>query len=232
MEKKIVRQFETTRGEILNNSNTKETRLDAILDWFYNIIPSIKNSWRDFKWCFKNHIKFHKVLKEWRPWDYRYQTNMFAFCLEQLAEHIKNGYEEEVSRDKKVAAIGNLVRLLRIDFDDMDYEVYKKIVIPTIKNDKITVTEYSDGTRSYKPEKTIEREIFDEYVSEAELQKDIIYQHIFDIIKGQTHRQIKEQAMAIVGDKESYANEIEYNNKLQEMYDSLFDGTGIEMWWT
>lgn len=232
MERKIVRQFETTRGEILNSTNTKRTHLDVILDWFYGIFQNIKDSWCSFKWCFRNHVKFHNVLKVWRPWDYRYQIAMFAFCLEQLSDDIKNGVEEEVSRDKKVAAIGNLVRLLRIDFDDMDYEIYEKIVTPTTKNNKITVTEYSDGTRSYSPEKTVEKKIFDEYVSAVENRKDIIYQQIFSIIKGQTHSQMKKRAMTIVGNKENYTNEVEYYNKLQEAYDGLFDGSGIETWWT
>lgn len=76
-------------------------------DWYFNI-----------KWGIKNYILFSKQIWNWRPWDGRFQEDLFAFGLEQVKKAIENGNEERASANKKIKALEEVIFQIRRDIDD------------------------------------------------------------------------------------------------------------------
>lgn len=132
----------------------------------------IKDFFRDLKCTIYNHIKFHEQLKHWHPYDYEYQIKMFSFCLKQLAEAIRNGDEEEKSRDKKVFKIKELINLLDFDFSDLEDKLYEEIIIPKYGNSS-----------------NVDEDTFNNFCNTLQKEKNRIYNKIFTIIKGQNYKQ-------------------------------------------
>lgn len=132
----------------------------------------IKSFFRNLKCTIYNHIKFHEQLKHWHPYDYEYQIKMFSFCLEQLAEAIKNGDEEEKSRDKKVSKIKELINLLNFDFDNLENKLYEEIIAPEHRNSS-----------------NVDEDTFNNFCTTLQKEKAKIYNKIFRIIKGQNYKQ-------------------------------------------
>lgn len=132
----------------------------------------IKDFFRDLKCTIYNHIKFHEQLKHWHPYDYEYQIKMFSFCLEQLVEAIRNGDEEEQSRDKKVSKIKELINLLEFDFSNLEDKLYEEIII----------SKYEDPSN-------VDEDTFNNFCITLQKEKTKIYNKIFRIIKGQDYKQ-------------------------------------------
>ena len=69
-----------------------------IIDTYYNV-----------KHYLHNLRVFQKQLWTYRPYDYVFQEELFAFGLGQLKQAIINGNEERTSANKKIAAIDELI---------------------------------------------------------------------------------------------------------------------------
>lgn len=95
---------------------------------------------QNLKWYFRNKRTFRKTLWNWRPWDYNYQMELFAYGLEQLADAIDHGHEVRESAEPKVVAIKQLVNELRRDYED---EVSEKWPMP---HREMQWIRYDDGT--------------------------------------------------------------------------------------
>jgi hypothetical protein len=83
-----------------------------------NLIRNINGFFYDMKYYFSNLIKYHKIVKEMRPWDGHYIYMMTKFQLEQLLPVIENGHEEDESRLEKVKDIKRLIYLLNNSIKD------------------------------------------------------------------------------------------------------------------
>jgi len=83
-----------------------------------NLIRNINGFFYDMKYYFSNLIKYHKVVKEMRPWDGHYIYMMTKFQLEQLLPIIENGHEEDESRLEKVKDIKRFIYLLNNSIKD------------------------------------------------------------------------------------------------------------------
>ena len=79
----------------------------TIKDWYYNVL-----------WYIKNRKTFDKVIREWRPWDYSYQIDLFTFGIEKLRDCILNGHEVDETRLKKVDAMNKLIAQLKRDVEE------------------------------------------------------------------------------------------------------------------
>lgn len=74
----------------------------------------------DIIWYFRNLFKYHKIVKQMRPWDGCYIFQMMKFQLEILLPQIENGNEIDESRLEKVKDIKRLIELLNNHIED-DY---------------------------------------------------------------------------------------------------------------
>lgn len=105
------------------NKLIAKTEIDTvheIYDFFVYTVwkNGIRELYYKLKWYFKNLFLFQKQLWYWRPWDYKYQMELFAFGLDQLANAMENGSEERTSANKKIAACRELSRQLKRDVED------------------------------------------------------------------------------------------------------------------
>jgi hypothetical protein len=104
--------------------------MGKLKDFWFNVkyyLWTVPNDWwYDVKWFFKNLKRFWKQLWKFRTWDYFYCITLFADSLEWLANEIEGGHEEKRSAGKKVAAIRELVSLLKKTVADDEYGMMDK----------------------------------------------------------------------------------------------------------
>jgi len=81
--------------------------IDFFEDLYYNI-----------KWYLWNLRKYHKIVKNMRPWDGSCIYEMVKFQLEILLPVIENGQEVDESRLPKVKKIKRLIELLNNNIED------------------------------------------------------------------------------------------------------------------
>jgi hypothetical protein len=166
-----------------------------VRDFFYNL-----------KWFFKNLKNFRKQLWDFRSWDHSHAVDMYICCLEQIANSIENGHEEERSAAKKVVKIRELIELLRYSnerLDDELYDLYDKLRKEGKTNNEI-------AAESYK--------FYFEF-----------YEKIFTILKGQDHSVICRKCDAIL--EEKYNGKNYPHDEWYDEYVNLFDGSGANEWW-
>ena len=230
-ESKIVKEYDTTRDKCLSElvdtpsiiEKLQYTVWDKVVDWINNTIN-----------CIKNHILFHKQLKEWRDFDYHYQLDMFAFCLRQLANALENGHEIELTRLKKINAIHKLADELQCDYLDKVYEEHRKKIKDAESKAGVHVIVYKDGSVSIE----LHEDEYNKFIKEeVEHLNDEIrrvrkqhYDTINKSLRGQDNEIILEKVNKIVEktDKSIITDEDKYR---QDLYNTFFDGTGIESWW-
>jgi hypothetical protein len=131
---------------------------------------------------------------------------MYICCLEQIANSIENGHEEERSAAKKVVKIRELIDLLRYSNDCLDdelYDLYDKLRKEGKTNNEI-------AAESYK--------FYHEF-----------YEKIFTILKGQDHSVICRKCDAIL--EEKYNGKNYPHDEWYDEYVNLFDGSGANEWW-
>lgn len=166
-----------------------------VKDFFYNL-----------KWFFRNLKNFRKQLWEFRSWDHAHAVDMYICCLEQIADSIENGHEEERSATKKVAKIHELIGLLRYSnerLDDELFDLYDRLRKEGKTNNEI-------AAESYK--------FYHEF-----------YEKIFTILRGQDHSVICRKCDAIL--EEKYGGKEYPHEEWYDEYVKLFDGSGVNEWW-
>jgi hypothetical protein len=76
---------------------------------------------------FKNILFFFNVVWNFRDWDYSYNLNLFIKTLELTLESIKNSYEVEEDKNKKIKDIERVIELINnITTDNYLERVSKK----------------------------------------------------------------------------------------------------------
>jgi hypothetical protein len=104
---------------------------DGFFESFKRAFIDIKKPWRvvfwedlyyNTKWYFWALFKYHKVVKQMRPWDASYIFQMMRFQLEILLPQIENGNEVDESRLEKVKDIKRLIELLNNHINDDYFE--------------------------------------------------------------------------------------------------------------
>ena len=166
-----------------------------VQDFFYNL-----------KWFFRNLKNFRKQLWNFRSWDHSHAVDMYICCLEQVANSIENGHEEERSAAKKVVKIRELIELLRYSNENLDdelFDLYDKLRAEGKTNNEI-------AAESYK--------FYFEF-----------YEKIFTILRGQDHSVICRKCDAIL--EERYNSKTYPHEEWYDEYVKLFDGSGANDWW-
>ena len=184
----------------------------SISDWFYNT-----------KWFFKNLRTFMPILKSWRSFDYHYQVDLFVFGLKQLAQALEYyGNEIEAPRTKRIKAINELVAELEHDYED---DVYNRLKHQT--NPIKTITEYSDGSVCFEYIDSDEiKKHNKKYIDTLRKERKAHFNKIFKIIEGQDNDKLGEETNKILAEKPENDP-----RTFEDIYNELFDGTGIEGWW-
>lgn len=206
--------------------HNNEKWYEKVKDFFvYSIGWNLRYWWIDTKWYFSNLKRFQPMIKSWRSWDYKYQVDLFVFGLKQLADTIdKYGYEEDISRNKKIDAIKSLIAEIELDYNDA---VNKRFSSMHDYFDKII--KYSDGSvshictddESYKKDR-------ERHHAALKKARKTHYDKIFKLIIGQDEDKLNQMV------KDKYDALSEEEKKKFDPYAErveLFDGSGIEGWW-
>jgi len=198
---------------------------EKVKDFFvYSIGWNIKYWWIDIKWYFSNLKRFYPIIKSWRSWDYQYQVDLFVFGLEQLANTMEYyGYEEEKSRNKKIAAINELINEIKRGYEE---EVDERFTRDEYLE---KIVKYSDGSVAfnYKDNETITK-AKERYINALKKARKAHYNKIFKLILGQDNDKLDQMV------KEKYESLPEEEKRTFDSYGAhieLFDGSGIEGWW-
>lgn len=225
--KKIVKEYDVNGANPLSIvlAQREYTFLEKVSLWFSIKWYNIKHKYYAVKLYFQNLLLFNKVAKNYYPWDYQSQVDLFAFGLERLAKCIENGHEVEWSSNKKVAAIRELVDLLKSGYED---EVDDKYLGVGQDNVVTHVKEYEDGSIGFETideeSKKIQEASHKKYTEELKKARKAYYDRVFYLIKGQD---LGKQ----FGEKRDDENLEEYNKRWDKFNKENFDGSGIEGWW-
>jgi len=151
---------------------------------------------------FKNIFLFRKELYNFHAWEYSFNLRLFQKSLILTADYLeKNGWEEDVSRGKKVKAIRRVVELLEhVINDDFLNQTEKELGVELkfSKNFWKNESEDKDPVQEEINKKIINRS------TEIEKQQ---WDELWSILKGK---------------------EIDFWN---ESWDEKFDGSDIRGWW-
>ena len=200
-------------------------------DFFkYNIGWRTRDWWIDTKWYFSNLRTFRPILKEWRSFSYQYQVDLFKFGIKQLAEALEYyGNEEEVARKKRIEAMSELIREI-----ERDYEQELQDMMNYDSSTKATkVVKYADGSVSFKyDESEEEKQKTEQFYKALAEERKAHYNRIFSLIIGQDDEYIKEEVekriAALPEDKKQSTPKSEL---YRQIYNEVWDGSGIEGWW-
>lgn len=158
----------------------------------------------------KNIIFFWKVIWNYRPWDHTYNLRIFAKSLEPLRDSIKNGYEVDVTRLKKVAKVERAIEILNnitedkyIDITEaqLGYEVDTTFTFDDDEPEEIKNT----NTKIYSLSKEIEEKEWKE---------------LWTILQGQEHSHY-----VMLLDRMSPEQ-----RKNWDIWGNWYDGSGMKHW--
>lgn len=198
---------------------------EKVKDFFvYSIGWNVRDWWIDTKWYFSNLKLFQPMIKSWHSWDYQYQVDLFVFGLKQLANTMEYyGNEEEKSRNKKIAAIKELIAEIKRDYED---EVDKHFTRDAYLE---KIVKYSDGSVAFKyKDDEIITKAKERHANALKKARKAYYNKIFKLILGQDNDKLNQ----IIKEKyESLSEEEKKNFDSYDAYVELFDGSGIEGWW-
>ena len=151
-------------------------KLNRQSTWWYRIWETVRYSIPNF---FKNVWYFRKELYDFEAWDYRYNLNLFQRSLEATADYIEHrGYEEEVSRMKKVTKMRRVLELLNQDRGDT-YLDQAQAELGELQNQSEWIWE--EGRESTPEEKLHNNKVF-RRANEIEKQE---WDELWNIIKGE-----------------------------------------------
>ena len=184
--------------ESLKNVMWHESRLGKFVDFFRYSLPHF----------FKNIWHFSKAMWEFRDWDYRHNLKLLKTSLEITVKQIDGGWEEDVSRNKKVAQMKRAIELLNNFIEDNFKEQAEvELGIKVIYNDLIfeplpdnpKLSRLVDDRTPEQQENN--RKVYTRSWEMEELQ----WNELWDIVRGQ---------------------------KLgKDTGDTEFDGSGMRGWW-
>ena len=196
----------------------------------YRIGWRTREWWINTKWYLSNLRTFRPILKEWRSYSYTYQVDLFKFGIKQLAE-AKEYYGNEVpeSRHKRIEAMNALIKEIERDYeqdlrDRMNYDSSSKAT---------KVVKYSDGSVSFKYDETDEeKQKTEQFYKALAEERKVHYNKIFSLIIGQDDESIKEEVdKRITAMPEEKIQSMSKNDLYRQVYNEVWDGSGIEGWW-
>lgn len=224
---KIIKEYDVKGANPMSIAFSQKERnfWKRISLWFSTKWYFVEMWYHTKKRYFKNIILFNKIAKNYYPWDYQSQIELFAFGLEHLANCMEHGIEIDWSRKKKVAAIRELVDLLKKGYEDEVSDKYLGLG----EDDVIThVTEYEDGSIGFETKdeesQKIKKASTERYEKELKKARDAYYDRIFYLIRGQ---KLQEQFEKRRDDE----NLEQYYKRWDKFKEENFDGSGIEGWW-
>ncbi len=166
--------------------------------WRFGIRDTYYNVW----WFFHNLKVFWKTLWEWRSWDYSYINDAHIMMLGQLADQIKNGYEEDRSANLKYLAIQSLISELKRDVEDEAWKIKEQKKLSNEEYDKL----------------------YDGLVNEH-------FKKIFRLMRGQDGDTVDALLQPLKDDFKKTHGREPNPHESYDMWTSVFDGTGIGGWW-
>jgi hypothetical protein len=158
----------------------------------------------------KNIIFFWKVIWNFRPWDHTYNLGIFAKSLEPLRDSIKNGYEVDVPRLKKVAKIERAIEIL----NNITEDKYIDIAEAQLGYEVDTTFTFDDEPEEIKEEN---RKIYD---LSREIE-DKEWKELWTIFQGQEHSHY-----VMLLDRMSPEQ-----RKNGDIWGNWYDGSGMKHWW-
>lgn len=169
----------------------------------------------DFPKGVYNIFYFWRVVWNFRPWDSSYQFSFIQRGLPRLREAMANGYEIELSLNKKLEKVDIMIEILNRMEEDNYIAYAEKALGRSVdisygffgSNDEQEPTEVTEANR----------EIFDLATT---LEEDDWNEFIY-LIKGQDMKDYKE----------IHDNLSEEEKRDHDHYYTWFDGSGIKSWW-
>jgi len=168
----------------------------------------------DFPKGVYNIYYFWRVIWNFRPWDSSYQFSFIQRGLPRLREAMANGYEIELSLNKKLEKVDIMIEILNRMEED-NYIAYAEKALGR----SVDISYGIFGSKEEEPIEVTEanREIFD---LSTKLEEDDWNEFIY-LIKGQDMKDYKE-----LHDKLSEEEKQDHDH-----YYTWFDGSGIKSWW-
>lgn len=195
---------------------------DSFFESLDRLITRERWYWKTWDWIrydfpkgVYNIFYFWRVVWNFRPWDSSYQFSFMQRGLPRLREAMSNGYEIELSLNKKLEKVDIMIEILNRMEED-NYTAYAEKAIGRSvdishgffgSNDEQEPTEVTEANR----------EIFD---LSTKLEEDDWNEFIY-LLKGQDMKDYKE-----IHDKLSEEEKREHDH-----YYTWFDGSGIKSWW-
>jgi len=152
-----------------------------------------------------NFWYFRKEIWNFRDWDYTHQLKLLRRSLIPLKDSIQNGYEEEVSRMKKVAAMQEAITLIeRIIMDEYITAAEIKLGI-----------DFMDTEDHNEAKKVVD-------LSHKLANQD--WKRLWEIFEGQNYN---EYIMLL--DRNKIQNQ--FDDAHEDVWGKWFDGTDMRGWW-
>jgi len=172
---------------------------------------------------FKNVWVFRKEMCTFQPWDYTYNLELLKKSLEQTSTCLENGYEEDISRNKKIKAIKRAIQILS-NIKEYDYIelAEKKLGMEVVGGFEFLPIEEVDeeGEHMYEMKKLNIKDdannskIFD---LSRKLEEDE-WKELWTIFQGQDYTKFKH-------------SKTKNYNKHHDEWAKQFDGSGMKGWW-
>ena len=195
---------------------------DSFFESIDRLITRERWYWKTWDWIrydfpkgVYNIFYFWRVVWNFRPWDSSYQFSFMQRGLPRLREAMANGYEIELSLNKKLEKVDIMIEILNRMEEDNYISYAEKALGRSVdtsygilgSNDEQEPTEVTEANR----------EIFD---LSTKLEEDDWNEFIY-LLKGQDMKDYKE-----IHDKLS-----EEEKRDHDHYYTWFDGSGIKSWW-
>ena len=195
---------------------------DSFFESLDRLITRERWYWKTWDWIrydfpkgVYNIFYFWRVVWNFRPWDSSYQFSFIQRGLPRLREAMANGYEIELSLNKKLEKVDIMIEILNRMEEDNYIAYAEKALGRSVdisygffgSNDEQEPTEVTEANR----------EIFD---LSAKLKEDDWNEFIY-LLKGQDMKDYKE-----IHDKLSEEEKQDHDH-----YYTWFDGSGIKSWW-
>lgn len=152
-----------------------------------------------------NFWYFRKEIWNFRGWDYNFQLRLLRRSLIPLRDSLKDGYEEEVSRLKKVVAIDEAIHII----DRILQDVYIEDAEAQLGIDFMDTTDANEASKVV----TLSHELANQD-----------WKRLWRIFEGQNYN---EYIMLL--DRNKIQNQFEDGHT--DVWGKWFDGTDMRGWW-
>ncbi len=179
--------------------------------WWYKVYAIFRYEIPRFV---NNLINFKKALWNFRPWDYRYNMEIFMLSLKITEKNIrKDGLEIDTSRLKKCDSMLRAITILEHFYEDSFLELAESEL------GELAKTEFSFI-------KCEDKEGFSELVQDG---SDEAKEHNSNVFK--RSREIAEDEWKQLWKILEGQDMSKFNKDVDGSFEDWFDGTGLRSWW-